>query len=85
MSMLGLRKLANLLYGNLLERLKKHESDVYYDYLVVFNAWENSNDPTLGALSRLDIGVKLELMELGKIVHGPTNGLKEYNPSSTQL
>ena len=36
--MLGLRKLANLLYGNLLERLKKHESDVYYGYMVVFNA-----------------------------------------------
>jgi hypothetical protein len=34
--MLGLRKLANLLYGNLIERLKKHESDVYYDYMVVF-------------------------------------------------
>ena len=31
LSMLGLRKLANLLYGNLLERLKKHESDVYYE------------------------------------------------------
>ena len=31
-SMLGLRKLANLLYGNMLERLKKHESDVYYDF-----------------------------------------------------
>ena len=70
--MLGLRKLANLLYGNLLERLKKHESDVYYDYMVVFNAWVDSNDPMLGTLSRLE-----------KIVHGPMNGLKEYNPSST--
>ena len=38
LSMLGLRKLANLLYGNLLERLKKYESDVYYGYMVVFNA-----------------------------------------------
>ena len=37
LSMLGLRKLANLLYGNLLERLKKHESDVFYGYMVVFN------------------------------------------------
>ena len=36
--MLGLRKLANLLYGNLLERLKKHESDVYNNYMGVFNA-----------------------------------------------
>ena len=49
LSMLGLRKLANLLYGNLFERLKKHEPMCTKVYLVVFNAWANSSDPMLGA------------------------------------
>lgn len=39
----------------------------------------------LGALSRLDIGLRLKPIELGKIVHGPTTSIKEYNPSSMQL
>ena len=33
-----LKKTGRLLIGNMLEHLKKHESDVYYDYLVIFNA-----------------------------------------------
>ena len=33
-----LKKTGNTPNGNMLERLKKHESDVYYGYLVVFNA-----------------------------------------------
>ena len=37
-STLGLRKLANLLYGNKLERLKKRESCVHSDFKVVFHA-----------------------------------------------
>ena len=49
LSMLGLRKLANLLYGNLLERLKKHEPMRTNVIMVVFNAWANSSDPMLGA------------------------------------
>ena len=49
LSMLGLRKLANLLYGNLLERLKKHEPMRTKVFMVVFNAWVNSSDPMLGA------------------------------------
>jgi hypothetical protein len=49
LSMLGLRKLANLLYGNLLERLKKHEPMRTKVIMVVFNAWANSSDPMLGA------------------------------------
>jgi hypothetical protein len=39
----------------------------------------------LGAFSLLDIGVKQDLIELQNIVHGPTNSIKEYNPSSMQL
>ena len=33
-----LKKTGNTLIGNMLERLKKHESDVYYGYMVEFNA-----------------------------------------------
>ena len=33
-----LKKTSRLPISNMLERLKKHESDVYYDYMVVFNA-----------------------------------------------
>ena len=33
-----LKKNGRLPIGNMLERLKKHESDVHYDYLVIFNA-----------------------------------------------
>ena len=36
LSILGLRKLANLLYGNMLQRLKKHESYVHNGFKVVF-------------------------------------------------
>ena len=53
--------------------------------MVVFNAQANSSDPMLGAFSRLDIGVKQELIDLGNIVHGPKTSIKEYNQSSMQL
>ena len=43
-SLLGLRKLAKLLYGNQLERLKKHESCVHNGFKVVFHAQVNSSD-----------------------------------------
>ena len=33
-----LKKTGNTLIGNMLERLKKDESDVYYGYMIVFNA-----------------------------------------------
>ena len=33
-----LKKTGRLPIGNMLERFKKHESDVYYDYFVIFNA-----------------------------------------------
>ena len=49
LSMLGLRKLANFLFGNLLERLKKHEPMRTKVFMVVFNAQANSSDPMLGA------------------------------------
>ena len=43
--MLGSKKLTNFLYGDLLERLVKHESDVCYGFKVVFNAQATVYNP----------------------------------------
>ena len=47
-SMLGLRKLANLLNGNKLERLKKHESCVHSGFKVVFHVYVTSGEVMIG-------------------------------------